>query len=483
LSQLSKVARIPTHVMMFTEYLNTMRGWGRSVKTAIGNWYTDKNESQLAYHLTKYQNRNGWSNRDLLRLAHVNATDPSKKALLAWSVAGGLDALKVASESWTNNRVNSAKTESERLKAQAEINSRRNRYAAAYSLLTSENGNTLIAAFEAAKKATSPGEIARLIRSAGLTREMIPTQFLNDVDVWEALLEKMPMTAMIRNLGKMSAVGLLKPLSSASKFVVGRLNDVDYLRKSRVHPMAILLAQGTYRQGHGRLGSNTWTVVPNVVDALEDAFYNAFTNIIPTGKSIYIAHDVSGSMGAEFTPGSGITCAQAGAAMGLIFARTEKNYVSYGFVSEGRGPSYFGRGSSTGLVDLKITAKDTLQTATQKAHMNNFGGTDCALPMIHAGKEGMEVDAFIVITDNETWAGKIHPTQALKQYRKARGVNDTRLIVMGMTSTEFSISDPTDPFNLDVAGFDAGAPALVSDFIRGSAATVATEDDELGYRE
>jgi hypothetical protein len=34
-----------------------------------------------------------------------------------------------------------------------------------------------------------------------------------------------------------------------------------------------------------------------------------------------------------------------------------------------------------------------------------------------------------------------------------------------------------------VAGFDAGAPALVSDFIRGSAATVATEDDELGYRE
>lgn len=42
-------------------------------------------------------------------------------------------------------------------------------------------------------------------------REHIPTDLLNDRSVWAALLVKMPMTAMIRNLGKMSAVGLLTP--------------------------------------------------------------------------------------------------------------------------------------------------------------------------------------------------------------------------------------------------------------------------------
>lgn len=49
-----------------------------------------------------------------------------------------------------------------------------------------------------------------------LPREAIPTEKLNELAVWEALLEKMPMTAMVRNLGKMTSIGLLKPLSDAS---------------------------------------------------------------------------------------------------------------------------------------------------------------------------------------------------------------------------------------------------------------------------
>lgn len=49
-----------------------------------------------------------------------------------------------------------------------------------------------------------------------------------------------------------------------------------------------------------------------------------------------------------------------------------------------------------------------------------MGGTDCALPMIHAKQKRLEVDVFIVYTDSETWYGKVHPTQALKQYRKVR---------------------------------------------------------------
>jgi 60 kDa SS-A/Ro ribonucleoprotein len=53
------------------------------------------------------------------------------------------------------------------------------------------------------------------------------------------------------------------------------------------------------------LGSNVWTPVPTIVDALEDGFYLAFQNVIPTGKALYIGMDISGSMGGEFTPGSG----------------------------------------------------------------------------------------------------------------------------------------------------------------------------------
>jgi 60 kDa SS-A/Ro ribonucleoprotein len=60
----------------------------------------------------------------------------------------------------------------------------------------------------------------------------------------------------------------------------------------------------------------------------------------------------------------------------------------------------------------------------------------------------------------------IHPFQALKRYRERTGI-DAKLIVVGMTSTGFSIADPSDPGMLDVAGFDSAVPNLISDFSRG----------------
>jgi 60 kDa SS-A/Ro ribonucleoprotein len=462
-SQLNKVARTGTHLMHFADYVSSMRGWGRNLKNAFGQWYTDKNEGQLAYQLAKYQNRDGWGTKDLLSLAHVKTADARKSALLAWARVGGLDALKNEAESWTRTvRTKNGKTPYNL--TPEEIAVRRGRFQSAYSILTGDEAPKLIAAMEAAKKATTKGEIVKLILEGGLTHEMIPTQFKKEPEVWDALLQKMPLMAMVRNLGQMSKIGLLKPLSDATKLVVSRLTDQEYIRKSRLHPLAIMLAQGTYRQGHGMRSDATWDVVPTVVDALEDSFYLAFANVVPTGKSILIGLDVSGSMSMAYIGATGISAAQAGAAMALVIARTEPNYAIYGF--------------STQFVDLGITKKDTLQSAMKKTSDRNFGGTDCAIPMIYAGQKGLVVDSFLTITDSETWAGRSQPIQALQQYRKARGKNDVSMIVMGMTATEFSIADPKDPYNLDVVGFDANAPVLVADFMRGNPGLAPVEVEE-----
>jgi 60 kDa SS-A/Ro ribonucleoprotein len=85
--------------------------------------------------------------------------------------------------------------------------------------------------------------------------------------------------------------------------------------------------------------------------------------------------------------------------------------------------------------------------------------------MIYAKENKLEVDAFVVYTDNETWCGGIHPVQALNNYRQASGI-DAKLIVVGMTATQFSIADPNDPGMLDLVGFDASCPAIMSDFVR-----------------
>ena len=98
----------------------------------------------------------------------------------------------------------------------------------------------------------------KLITEHDLPREAIPTQWLNEVEVWDALLQRMPMTAMIRNLGKMTSLGLIKPFSDAAKLIVRKLGDETALKRARIHPLAVLIAQKMYAQGHGEKGALKW---------------------------------------------------------------------------------------------------------------------------------------------------------------------------------------------------------------------------------
>lgn len=96
-----------------------------------------------------------------------------------------------------------------------------------------------------------------------------------------------------------------------------------------------------------------------------------------------------------------------------------------------------------------------------------FGATDCALPMIWAKENKKEFDVFVVYTDCETYFGDVHPYQALRDYREAMNIPDAKLIVMGMTATNFTIADPEDAGMMDIVGFDSAVPTLINDFVTG----------------
>lgn len=188
LSKLPDVARIPTHLFSFAQYVQSLRGWGRALRNGVADWYLSKPADKLAYQLAKYQSRNGWSNADLLRLSHANPElQPDHKILLNWAVKGWES---VGDEPHSSKAI------------------------------------LPVWAFEKAKRLTPPTgvkELVRLITDYDLPRECIPTEFLSQVEVWDALLQKMPMTAMIRNLGKMTSIGLLSPNSEAAKMIGKRL--------------------------------------------------------------------------------------------------------------------------------------------------------------------------------------------------------------------------------------------------------------------
>ena len=425
LSALPLVARTGTHLFHWLEYVKAFRGWGRGVRTAVSRWYSVKRPEDLAYQLLKYQARDGWSHRDALRLAHPKAPTYEHGLLFRYATQG-----------W--------------------------QAIAGSSALRTDIGGRL-EAVQAIRHMT-PAEAARVIRIYGLTREMVPTELLVHAVVWEALLEAMPMTAMIRNLGVMAKVGLLVPLSGAVQTVVARLGDRDAIRRARVHPLAVLAAMKTYAQGRGMRGDGTWTPVAQVVDALDGAFYLAFENVPATRKRIVLALDVSGSMMAPVHGMPYLSCREASAAMALVTAATEPNHRFVAFTN-GSVPSMHSRyGYNSGLTPLALSPRQRLDDVVKMTERLPFGGTDCALPMVEALRLRWAVDVFVVYTDSETWAGNIHPAQALRAYRERMGIA-AKLVVVAMNSNGFSIADPDDAGMLDVVGFDTATPQVIGDFI------------------
>jgi 60 kDa SS-A/Ro ribonucleoprotein len=409
LEAMPRVCRIPTHLFTFIANCKELRGWGRGLREAVAAWYNDKPLEKLAYQTTKYRSRVGYTHRDALRLSHPKAVDMGHNALYHWLTQGTMPEGFVSSELRT------------------------------------------VYGFE---KLNSPGlEEAfaiDLIRDYDLTLEHVPNTLLGSPAIWEALLPNLPPTALIRNLGKMTSVGLLKPLSTGSKYVCDFLGNLDRLKAARVHPFGLLTALKTYSGGHGFRGSLCWSPVQQIQAALEDAFYASFQLVTPTGKNHLLALDVSGSMTGPLCD-SNISAREGSACMAMVTNRVEPNTQMVAF--------------SNRLIPFNVTRNASLSEVTNAMSRISFGGTDCSLPMLYAVEHKLDVDTFIVYTDNETWAGRIHPSQALREYRHRSG-RDAKLIVVGMTATEFTIADPKDAGMLDVVGFDSSCPAVMADFIR-----------------
>jgi 60 kDa SS-A/Ro ribonucleoprotein len=284
--------------------------------------------------------------------------------------------------------------------------------------------------------------------------EAVPTEWLKNERVVGALLPNMPVIATLRQLGRLTAADCLRPMTDNVRIVCDKLSE-ENIRKSKVHPIQVLSALTTYGSGHGARGSLTWTPTQSIMDRLDEAFGWSFKNVEPTGKRIYIGLDVSGSMGCCNIAGvPGLTPRNASAAMCLVTARTESNYVIRAF--------------SGGMVPLNITARTSFEGAVGIVSGLRFGYTDCSLPMLDALANNIPVDAFIVYTDNETWAGTTHPSEALAKYRREMKI-DAKLIVVGMTATGFSIADPQDAGMMDVVGFDSATPQIMADFIKNDA--------------
>lgn len=404
---LPKIARTGTWLFMFVSILDSMGKWNAAAKRGVSKWYTAKTMDRLAVQLLKYQSRDGWSHRDVLRLAHVKPSSDVQSNLFKYVVKGA-DAIEFGSSM-----------------------------------------PKLVIDFELLKRTDRKVDVMRIVlENPDITWEMIPTQWLKDKDVMTALLKNMGLTAVIRKLGALSANGVIAPLSEGSKLVISKINDAEQLQKQRVHPITLLNAFKQYSLGHGLKGSLTWTPDQRVLDAMNDAFYAAFGTIEKTNENYFLGVDCSGSMGMAGTVNGmeNLVAAEVAGVMALAIVKNQPNYWIGGFNHR--------------MGELKITPNMRLDQVTKTILAFNWGSTDASLCYSTAQSMGMKVDKFVTITDSDINTGR-QPTQALREYRQRSGMNSAAVVVATAMS-EFTIADPKDPKQLDVAGFDSAAPQIIA---------------------
>lgn len=442
---LPEVVRTGTHLFEFINYSMQFRGWGMGLRKAIGRWFNDRDIDKLAYQVLKYRQREGVTQFDVLRQAHVPALDAEHAALYNW-ICTRATAKNEKSPRFGKDVI----VDREGRQIEAEL-------------------PALVGAFEELQNdLTSLDRVKILIhRHSGISWEMIPDRFINETRVWEALLEQgVPQTALMRQLTRLTRIGLVGD-SSFGKLIADQLTDPERLKKARVHPINVLVALRTYTAGRNEHGT-TWTPDRRISDALDAAFYAAFDAVEPAGKRTLLALDVSGSMGSQVS-GLPLSCREATGALAMVIAATEPHTEIVGFTSlsgaysfPGRARSAWGYGGGGGISKLDISPRRRLDDNLRVISNLPFGGTDCALPMVWAKNAKESFDTFQVYTDGETWAGNIHVDEALEQYRQSSGI-DARLEIVAMTANGTSLCNPQDARQLDVSGFDSTVPQLLAD--------------------
>jgi 60 kDa SS-A/Ro ribonucleoprotein len=384
-----------THLFQFVDAVNGMRGWGRGLRRAVANWYVAKSPQDLAYQLVKYRQRNGWTHKDVIRLCHAKSTNPDISALIRYAVGKGMDELRPS----------------------------------------------IVQAFEAVQKEKS----LDLIREYRLDREMLPTEYLNDKKVWEALLPHMKDTALVRNLATITAKEVMtSSFDDTTQLVVEKLSKV------KLHPVNMFIALRTYSRGKGIRGSQVWSPLPKVVDALERNYMAALVTTEGSGKRVLYAQDISGSMARAVLGSVDMPAVEITAGIMHALNAMEKR-IEFCVFNTAASPARIQEGTNVASI------------SNQLRNMLG-GGTDLSSPIQYAMDKKLTVDAFIIATDNEGWAGG-HLSQKLEEYRRKFN-KEAKLILLSLTATKNTVRDPLDKNSLEVVGFDNSVPELIINFIK-----------------
>jgi 60 kDa SS-A/Ro ribonucleoprotein len=394
---------------------------GQSVLRLLRGYFLNPDVEQVTWRALKARQRKtpsgeNMSLRDVLRIAHPKADSAERAALFGWLAGNVSDD-------------------------------------AAREMLPA------VDKYLRAQAVTKAADAIAVVNELKVPWEFLPSGVLDDPRVWDALVDTVGLTALLRNLARMSRIGTFDAIGNGAVHrAINRLVDPGAVVRARIHPMQVWLAQRVYMSGQsahkgGRVMKTlNWAPNPRITDALGTMWENSFGAVVPTGKRHLVVIDSSGSMTWDMVTANGSEVGNAytvANTMALILARTEPETVVIN--------------ADTSVHPSQITPATQLK---EIPHMlASGGGTALAAGFEWAAHQRLNVDGVVLFSDMETWAGQMHSAQAWKQYQ--RQVNpDARAVFATLVPTGHTIADPGDESALNVVGVNASLPQIVAGWVR-----------------
>lgn len=396
------------------------RGFGTVSKRLMQEWF----EQKSPYNIFTNSIGNDPSLVDVMRMVHPKPDSPEKAAMFAYLMG--------------------AERDGERLVVRGrDRNTGENRvfYEHEFSLLPRE-----VQEFEMYKNARSgnlPDVPFQMLDSLGLGKEE-----------WTQLAATMTWTQTRMNLNTLARHGVFENQFMVD-MVAERLRNRELIAQAGVFPYQLMVA---YQMATG--------VPHSVREALQDAMEIALENVPPLGK-VYVAVDVSGSMGSPITGSRGrvrsssVRCVDVASLYASAILRTNRDAQVIPFAGN--------------VVNLALNPRDTVNTNAQRLASCYGGSTNCSAPLQMLNHQRAKGDGVIYISDNESWVDSLGwggyrratGTAMLNEWAafKSRNQNAKLVCIDLVPNTTSQVTERPDI--LQVGGFSDRVFDVVAQFVQG----------------
>lgn len=426
--------------------LKNASGWGRALRRAVRRWYEDKSPMDLAL---KCANRllvqDGWTHRDVLRLAHINSRDIGTAVVIRY-LTHGFE------------------------RAEKDFGSEKEATADVLQFLSD---------FQLFGKPDQDLFTAILIEKHSFSFESVPSGLKKSHEVLQSVIPKLSLEQLLLHLRWFGKLGFLSSRSVLLPVIVERMMNADEFAVSQVHPIVVYTVLMKFEAPEGKIAAvftkkdgSISTAKPRqsaltkpkspsqlaVTNALKILMATTFKHFPVTGKRYLIAVDVRNPMSHRKLFGCRqVTAAHAAAIIirPVIAVESSVTLVAFG-------------AKDLSLIDIKAGMSEA--DITSRMRETPMGPVDCAKPMLWAKQMKWPYDVFMIFTDYQIDVVDVKPSDALRQYRQEMNLPRARVVIFALSLGKH---EPVDdgPGVLYVYGMNHRAPNVVREFIADSCST------------